>query len=429
MEEWLDWSEREVGRKFVGEGSVGATFSRIMSKCRSGFFSQPQYRQQTSDVVESEENGVIVDIRQEKKSAKPSSDSPNVKERQSQGSRQGSILSYFNIGTSQKSLTNQVEVRGVVLSNKEHTLPILFEEDNLCDQNEELVDSEEKGLEILDPAEAELLDSLFDFDSGYDSPTKPTFGNLPRLDNLEPCSKQELDEMMAESRKRYLWPPEEALEVEVFTMREAGGAGKCTEGNSVDMFDLEQDESNNMFPEDSASLMDDNFSAQIQVGGDVADFDLGSPGVEGEDLQIGDLQGNKEMFPDVSQDMFAVSFDLGSPLVEGDGDIAAEEKSANVLPPSPAFDLGSPLVEKDANGEVSPSCLFDLGSPLLEDEELVPEKSPTQLSPSLFDLGSPLLEDEADEAEAGQVGRTSPAHLAQQSAASTPILGLCPPYD
>ena len=92
-------------------------------------------------------------------------------------------------------------------------------------------------------------------------------------------------------------------------------------------------------------------SAQIQVGGDVADFDLGSPGVEGEDLQIGDLQGNEEMFPDVSQDMFAVSFDLGSPLVEGDGDIAAEEKSANVLPPSPAFDLGSPLVEKDANGE------------------------------------------------------------------------------
>ena len=155
---------------------------------------------------------------------------------------------------------------------------------------------------------------------------------------------QEFDEMMAESRKRYLWPPEEALEVEVFTMRECG-AGKCTEGNSVDMFDLEQDVSNNMFPEDSASLMDDNVFAQIQEGEDVADFDLGSPGVEGEDLQIGDLQGNEEMFPDVSQDMFAVSFDLGSPLVEGDGDIAAEEKSANVLPPSPAFDLGSPLVE------------------------------------------------------------------------------------
>ena len=428
MEEWLDWSEREVGRKFVGEGSVGATFSRIMSKCRSGHLSQPQYRQQTTDVVESEENGMIVDIRQEKKSANLSSDSPNVKERQSQGSRQGSILSYFNIGTSQKSLTNQVEVRGVVLGNKEHMLPIVFEEDNLCDQDEGLVDSDRKGLEILEPAEAELLDSLLDFDSGYDSPTRPTFGNLPRLDNLEPCTKQEFDEMMAESRKRYLWPPEEALEVEVFTMREAG-AGKCTEDNSVDMFDPEQEESNNMFPEDSASLMDNNVSAQIQVGGGVADFDLGSPEVEGEDLQIGDLQGNEEMFPDVSQDMFAVSFDLGSPLEEGDGDIAAEEKSANVLPPSPAFDLGSPLVEKDANGEVSPSCLFDLGSPLLEDEELVPKKSPTQPSPSLFDLGSPLLEDEADEAEAGQVGGTSPAHRAQQSVASTPILGLFPPYN
>ena len=410
----------------MGEGSVGATFSRIMSKCRSGHFSQPQYRQQITDVVESEENRMIVDIRQEKKSAKQSSDSPYVKDRQSQGSRQGSILSYFNIGTSQKSLTNQVEVRGVVLGNKEHMLPIVFEEDNLCDQNEGLVDSNRKCLEILEPAEAELLDSLFDFDSGYDSPTRPTFGNLPKLDNLEPCTKQELDEMMAESRKRYLWPPEEALEVEVFTMREAG-AGKCTEGNSVDMFDLEQDVSNNMFPEDSASLMDNNVAAPIQVGGGVADFDLGSPEVEGEDLQIGDLQGNEEMFPDVSQDMFAVSFDLGSPLEEGDGDIAAEEKSANVLPPSPAFDLGSPLVEKDANGEVSPSGLFDLGSPLLEDEELVPKKSPTQPSPSLFDLGSPLLEDEADEAEAGQVGGTSPAHRAQQSAASTPILGLFPP--
>merc|ERR1719397_531441 len=387
LEEWLDWSEGEVGRKLVGESSVSATFARILAKCRAGGFTQPQVQQQMPaevvEIVEDEEVAVVV--RQEKKKPRGiASQSPSSKQgKSSQGSRQGSILSYFTAGKSQKQacseVANQVEVIDLESDENGPMLPIIQEEATFCETREEAVNHVKRGPEVLEPAEAELLDSLFDFDSGYDSPTKPTFGALPDLENLvlEPCSKEELEEIMTEAKKKYLWPPEDALEVQVFPMEEGERVPlKSDMDDSVDLFAQEQDMSDDMFNDDFAVLCDnkaaDEEDEAAKAGLEVADFILSSPEVdEVVEEQVGDDQSKEEMFPDVSQDMFAASFDLGSPLVEGGQDneeVVEEEIPA--LPSSPIFDLGSPLLE-DEKLERKPSpSLFDLGSPLVEEEEV-----------------------------------------------------------
>ena len=443
MEEWLDWSKGEVGRTFVGESSVSATFARIMAKCRAGGFTQPQVQRQVHEVVEieelppgEEEEDVVV--RQEKKSVKPrgsiASQSPSSKQGQSQGSRQGSILSYFTSGgRSQKKqvstkIDNQVEVIDLDSVDNELMLPIIQEEANPGEANEEVINPVKRVPELLlEPAEAELLDSLLDFDSGYGSPTKPTFGdNLPDLDTLVlgPCSKEEIEEMMAEARKRYLWPPEEVLELQAFPMEEGDRAHlKSDQDKSLDMFAPEQDMSGDMFLDDSAMNCNNKAGEEkaAKPNPEAADFNLSSPEVDAEVME--EQVGNQEeMFPEVSQeDMFAASFELGSPLVEGEKD-NDEEKA---FPSSPLFDLGSPLVEdeqtKDRGSvEKPPSPLFDLGSPLLEDDDNQGEDEG-----ALFDLGSPLVEDEAEERilEEAAAGSPPPPPL-PLSAASTPLPGL-----
>ena len=408
LDEWLDWSEGEVGRKLVGESSVSGTFARIMAKCRAGGFTQPLVQQQVQEVVEIEDEEKEVVVRQDKKSAKPrgtDGQSPSSKRGQSQGSRQGSILSYFTAGKSQKQvpteIANQVEVIDLDDVDNELMLPIIHEDvTGPGEAREEAVDPVKSGTAVLEPAEAELLDSLFDFDSGYDSPTKPTFGaDLPDLDSLvlEPCSKEEIQEMMAEARKRYLWPPEEALEVQAYPM---------AEGDRVP-FKYNQDDSLDMFaPDDSAVKCENKAAEEESAKPEVVDFNLSSPEVEEvmED-QAGNAQGREEMFPDVSQeDMFAASFDLGSPMVEGEID-NGEEKAPDV-PSSPLFDLGSPLLE---DGEVEDrGCVENPSSPL-------------------FDLGSPLIEDEAGDGELEEAAAGSPPpHPVPLSAASTPLPGVFP---
>merc|ERR1719341_920467 len=237
-----------------------------MAKCRAGGFTQPLVQQQVQEVVEIKDEEKEVVVRQDKKSAKPrgiDGQSPSSKRGQSQGSRQGSILSYFTAGKSQKQvpteIANQVEVIDLDDVDNELMLPIIHEDVTPGGAREEAVNPVKSGTAVLEPAEAELLDSLFDFDSGYDSPTKPTFGTLPDLENLvlEPCSKEELEEMMSEARKKYLWPPEDALEVQVFPMEEGERVPlKSDMDDSVDMFALEQDMSDDMFHDESAVLCD-----------------------------------------------------------------------------------------------------------------------------------------------------------------------------
>ena len=443
LDEWLDWSEGEVGRKLVGESSVSATFARIMAKCKAGGFSQPQVQEAVE--IEDEEDVTVV-ARQEKKRVNTKGiggQSPSIKQGQSQGSRQGSILSYFTAGKSQKQacteIADQVEVVDLESEDIELMLPIIHEEVTPCETREGAVDPLKRGPELLEPAEAELLDSLFDFDSGYDSPTKPTFGELPDLDHLllEPCSKEEIEEMMAEARKRYLWPPEEALEVHAFPMEEVGRVPlKSDNDDSLDMFALEQDMSGDMFHDGSAVECNykDTEEEAARPDPEVADFNLSSPEVDDEviDEQVGNDQSKEEMFPEVSQDMFAASFDLGSPLVEG-GEMVndvVDEKKAPTVPSSPLFDLGSPLLEgeevEDKECAEKPSSpLFDLGSPLLEDEGNQEEKDRAMPSPSLFDLGSPLIEDEAGDRKLEEAAAASPSSQpVPLSAASTPLPGL-----
>jgi len=292
--------------------------------------------------------------------------------------------------------------------DNELMLPIIHEEVTPVEAREESVNPVKRGPEVLEPAEAELLDSLFDFDSGYDSPTKPTFGaDLPDLDSLvlEPCSKEEIQEMMAEARKRYLWPPEEALEVQAFPMAEGDRVPfKYDKDDSLDMFAPEQDMSGDMFLDDLAVNCENKAAEEEAAKPEVGDFNLSSPEVEEvmED-QAGNGQGKEEMFPDVSQeDMFAASFDLGSPLVEEE--IDNDEEKAPASPSSP---------------------LFDLGSPLLEDEEVrgQGEKAGAPPLSPLFDLGSPLLEDEADDRQLEEAAAGSPPHPVPLSATSTPLPG------
>ena len=416
----MDWSEGEVRRKLVGESSVGATFARIMAKCRAGAFTQPQVLQ--PEVVEIEDNEAVTEIiGQENKSVKPRGSvgqSPSSK--QSQSARQGSILSYFTSGKSQKQphieMSNQVEVVDLEFRDNVFMLPTVPEVKS-C------VTIERAGgipnPEVLEPAEAELIDCLFDFDSGYDSPTKPTFGPLPDLDKLvlEPCSKEELEEMMTEARRRYLWPPEEVFEVQAFPVEEHGrGFLKSGQDDSADMFALEQDMSDDMFQDDSEVLCNPKAAEKVAE----ADFDLNSPEVAMDEVieeQVCNDQSKGGMFPDVSQDMFAASFDLGSPLVDGEreNEICDREEKSPFLPSSPLFDLGSPLHEQvNDKGCVQkpPSPLFDLGSPLLEGEDVQEQKDTALPSSPLFDLGSPLMEDDGE--------------VAQSSAASTPLPGLFP---
>ena len=141
-----------------------------MAKCRAGAFTQPQVLQ--PEVVEIEDNEAVTEIiGQENKSVKPRGSvgqSPSSK--QSQSARQGSILSYFTSGKSQKQphieMSNQVEVVDLEFRDNVFMLPTVPEVKS-C------VTIERAGgipnPEVLEPAEAELIDCLFDFDSGYDA--------------------------------------------------------------------------------------------------------------------------------------------------------------------------------------------------------------------------------------------------------------------